>query len=222
MNLLEILSSREEREAARHRIYGVVVGVVTNNDQGEEGLGRVKVKFPWLEEEVESTSARLVSPMAGGDRGLVFIPDVGDEVLVAFDHGDVRAPYIIGALWNGVDKLPAEKRGDDENHRRLIKSRSRHMIMLDDTPGSEKIEITASAGHLKITIDSSHNTMTLQVDGDQAAGTIELLALGGKIRLDAKSVEIHSSDATTIKADSSMNVQATSTMVIKGQTVNIN
>lgn len=216
MNLLEVLSSQTDREEVHSRIYGVVVGVVTNN-QDPDGLGRVKVKFPWLVKDDESYWARIASPMAGPDRGIVFIPEVDDEVLVAFDHGDVRCPYVIGALWNGEDELPKEKEGDDENNLRIIKSRSNHLIILDDTDGSEKIEIVDKTEKNKITINSTENKMTLEVEGD-----IELKAPSGRITLDAKSVEITSSTETKIQAGSSMNVEASATMTVKGATVNIN
>ena len=213
MNLLEILSSKAEREEACSRIYGVVVGVVTALDK----LGRAKVEFPWLAENVVSMWARVATPMAGANRGIMFMPEVHDEVLVAFDHGDVRAPYIIGSLWNGIEKPPQEKQDDDNNNIRIIKSRSHHMIILDDTSGSENIQIIDKSGNNKITIHASNNTMTLQVDGD-----IELKASKGKIVLDAKSVEITSSAETKITAGSSVDVQAKATMTLKGQTVNIN
>jgi len=213
MNLLEILSSREEREDACSRIYGVVVGVVAALDKS----GRAKVEFPWLAENVVSTWARVATPMAGSNRGIMFMPEVHDEVLVAFDHGDVRAPYIIGSLWNGLEKPPQEKQDDGDNNLRIIKSRSHHMIILDDTSGSENIQIVDKSGKNKITINSSNNTMTLQVDGD-----IELKAPKGKIILDAQSVEITSSAATTMTAGSSVDIKAKATMTLKGQTVNIN
>ena len=216
MNLLEVLSSQTDREEVHSRIYGVVVGVVTNN-QDPDSLGRVKVKFPWLIEQDESYWARIASPMAGTDRGMVFIPEVDDEVLVAFDHGDVRCPYVIGALWNGKDELPKEKEGDDENNLRIIKSRSNHLIILDDTDGSEKIEIIDKTEKNKITIDSGENKMTLEVKG-----SIELKAPSGKITLNANSVEIKSSAETKIEAGSEMNVEASATMTVKGATVNIN
>ncbi|MCP4368479.1 MAG: phage tail protein [Deltaproteobacteria bacterium] len=146
MNLLEVLSSREDWEAESSRVYGVVIGIVTNN-QDQDGLGKIKVKFPWLKEDDESYWARLASPMAGKNRGVVFIPEVDDEVLVAFDHGDIRQPYIIGALWNGEDKPPEEKGGDGENNLRIIKSRSGHQVILDDTPGSEKVQVIDKNGN---------------------------------------------------------------------------
>lgn len=216
MNLLEVLTGNDDREEAASRIYGVVIGIVSNN-QDPDGLGRVKVKFPWLEENDESTWARLATPMAGTDRGICFIPEVDDEVLVVFEHGDVRSPFIIGALWNGTDTPPSEKQDDSENNKRIIKSRSSHLIVLDDTSGSEKIEIIASKPNNKIIIDSNENKITLEVDGD-----IGLKASNGKILMEAKSIEIKSSAETKIEADAGMDVKASQTMTIQGQTVNIN
>ena len=175
------------------------------------------MSFPWLAKTGESNWARVASPMAGSDRGISFLPDVDDEVLVAFEHGDPRSPYVLGALWNGVDKPPAEKSGDNDNNRRVIKSRSKHRIVLDDTPGSETIEIVDKTGNNKITIDSGANKLTLQVDGD-----IELKAANGKIVLDAQSVEITSAGQTKIAASSSMDIKASQTLTVKGATVNIN
>ncbi len=216
MNLLDVLNSREERSEAHSRFPGVVVGIVTNN-QDPDKLGRVKVKFPWLVEQDESNWARVASPLAGSDRGLMMLPEVDDEVLVAFEQGDWRSPYVLGMLWNGVDKPPEEKSGDDENNLRLIKSRSGHLIVLDDTSGSEKIEIIDETKKNKISIDSSNNKLTLEVEGD-----IELKAPQGTIKLEAKGVEIESSADSKIEAGGSMKVQATGTMDVKGATVNLN
>src|SRR5689334_2824184 len=96
------------------RLFGVVVGVVTNI-QDDQGLGRVKVKFPWLSDTDESHWARVAVPMAGHQRGFYFLPEVDDEVLVAFEHGSADYPYILGALWNGKDEPPASN-GDGKNN----------------------------------------------------------------------------------------------------------
>lgn len=105
MNFFDLVSDPEAREAMVGRIYGVVIGVVTNNTD-PDGLGRVKLKFPWLSDIDESTWTRIVMPMAGKDRGLHFLPEVGDEVLVAFNQGNVHDPYILGALWSKTDRPP--------------------------------------------------------------------------------------------------------------------
>lgn len=145
---------------------GVVVGIVTRVRKGE-----AKVKFPWLhqrdEEERESDWARIAAPMAGNDRGAFLMPEVGDEVLVAFEHGDFNHPYIIGFLWNGKDKPP-----EDDTERRVIKTKSGHIIEFNDNPGQEKIVIESQGGQ-KIEIE------------DVPAGSITIKTqMGNEIKLD--------------------------------------
>ena len=91
-SLLDLFQPTQETEG--DRLYGVVVGIVTNN-QDPDGMGRVKVRFPWLSATEESWWARIAVPMAGKDRGAYFLPEVDDEVLVAFEHGEVRSPYLL-------------------------------------------------------------------------------------------------------------------------------
>jgi uncharacterized protein involved in type VI secretion and phage assembly len=213
MNLFDVLSMDEGALATR--ISGVVVGVVTNT-QDPAGLGRVKVKFPWLSESEESFWARVATPMAGKQRGFYFLPEVEDEVLMAFEHGDARFPYVLGALWNGQDK-PPESNDKGENNMRSIKSRSGHVIRLDDTDGKEKIEITDKSGKNTIVFDTAKNTITIASDKD-----ITLSAPQGTIKLDAQKVEIKSSTDTGIEAGAGMDVKATGAMNVKGATVNIN
>jgi len=197
------------------RITGVVVGVVTNN-QDPDGLGRVKVKFPWLSDADESTWARLVSPMAGKERGLYVLPEVDDEVLVVFEHGDVRFPYVLGALWNGKDKPPADN-SDGKNNVRLLKSRSGHVIRLSDEDGKEKIEIIDKSEKNSIVFDTANNTITLTADKD-----IILSAPQGTIKLDGQKIEAKSSADAKVEAGAGMDVKASGTLNIKGATVNIN
>ena len=85
-----------------NKIEGIVLGIVTNN-QDELKQGRVKIKFPWLGEGDETYWARIATFMAGNEMGAFFLPEVGDEVIVAFDHGDINYPYVLGALWNGQE-----------------------------------------------------------------------------------------------------------------------
>lgn len=208
MNLVDVLTKSKVEEELVSRVFGVVVGIVTNIDD-PDGLGRVKVKFPWLKEDVESHWSRIMSLMAGNESGCVFRPEVEDEVLVLFEHGDTRYPYVIGALWNGQDAMPSERGSDSDNNIRLIKSRSGHIIKLDDTAGSEKIEIIDKKEKNTIVIDTSSNKILISADTD-----IELKASNGKILLDATEIEIKSSGSAT--------VEASGDMTIKGSTVNIN
>ena len=109
---------------------GVALALVTQN-KDPEGLGRVKLRFPWESQPRESDWARCAVPMAGKDRGTYFLPEIGDEVLVAFEREDMRFPYVLGALWNGQDK-PPESNSNGQNDRRVIKSRSGHKLTFDD------------------------------------------------------------------------------------------
>jgi len=215
MNLFEVLENPVNREARGDRIYGVVIGVVTNN-QDPDGMGRVKVKFPWLSDVDESDWARVAAPMAGKQRGVYFLPEVDDEVLVAFEHGNVRFPYVVGALWNGKDAPPATN-SDGKNNVRIIQSRSGHVVKLNDEDGKETIEIIDKSQKNSIVIDTAKNTITVTTDKD-----ITFSATKGTIKLDAQNVEISSSAATKVKAGSTMNVEASGTMTVKGATVNIN
>ncbi len=216
MNLLEIVSDVEMREQWRCRRYGVVVGIVSNN-QDPDGLGRVKVKFPWLAADQESNWARVAAPMAGKNSGITLLPKVDDEVLVAFENGDPCAPYVVGGLWNGKDTPPSEKGSDNANDLMVIKSRSGHLLIFSDRSGSEQIQVIDKTGRNKITIDSASNKFTLEVGGD-----IELKASAGKIVLDAQSVEIKSSAAIKVTANSTLELNATSTLTVKGQLINLN
>ncbi|HEY0078519.1 MAG TPA: phage baseplate assembly protein V [Pyrinomonadaceae bacterium] len=121
------------------KIYGVVTGLVVNVDDPLK-TGRVQLRFPWLGEQVESQWARVATMMAGKDRGSWFMPEVDDEVLVAFEHGNVEHPFVLGFLWNGKDKPPR-----DDTKIRVLKSLNGHEIEITDPPvtGGDK-------GHIRI------------------------------------------------------------------------
>ncbi len=131
--------------AANHaRCPYAVVATVTNN-QDPKKLGRVKVEFAFWGDKVESAWARMATPMAGKQRGMYWLPEVDDEVLVVFAHGDVRAPYVMGALWHGKAE-PPETNDDGKNHRRTITSRSGHAVEFDDAPGRESVTLRTKGG----------------------------------------------------------------------------
>jgi uncharacterized protein involved in type VI secretion and phage assembly len=210
MNLYDQMCSNAEQDAHSGRIAGVVVGVVTNN-QDPDGFGRVKVKFPWLSEVDESDWARIATPMAGNDRGLYFLPEVDDEVLIAFQHGDVRFPYVVGALWNGKDAPPANNE-DGKNNVRMIRSRSGHVIKLNDDDGKETVEIIDSTTQNSIVIDSTKGTITIKSDKDivlsSPEGDISLSAAKGTIKLEANKIEINSKPTSPFYAGASAAVNS--------------
>ena len=197
------------------QFYGVVVGVVTNN-RDPDSMHRVKVHFPWLDRDHESNWARVVAPMAGNDRGGYFLPEVDDEVLVAFEHGSLEHPYVMGSLWNGKDKAP-ENNNDGKNDNRAIKSRSGHVVRLCDSSGGEKIEVIDKTGNNKIVISSSDNKITIEAQGD-----IEITSQTGKVKITAIGVEITSTTDVEITAQTSIDASATGQVNISGALVNIN
>jgi uncharacterized protein involved in type VI secretion and phage assembly len=213
MNLLDILQTSHNHANGFAPCYGVVVGLVTNNND-PEGLGRVKVQFPCLGSE--SHWARVASLMAGKDRGTYFLPEVDDEVLVAFEHGDLRFPYILGMLWNGQDTVPA-KNEDKKNNIRMIKSRSGHTIRLDDTEGKEKIEILDKTGKNSLVFDTATNTITISVDQD-----LTLSAPKGKIELAAQTINLAAKGSIKLTAQQGMDLETTGTMNLQGSIINLN
>lgn len=186
-------------------IGGITLGEVTDVDD-PLGMGRVKVKMHWLSDQVESAWARIAVPWAGSQMGAYFMPEVGDEAVIACRHGDPTHPYIIGFVWSSRTRPPE---ATPRLARRVLQSKSGHRlqfddltgveavalhsgkghsIVLDDTPGASKITITDAAGKLSITLDSTSSAITIQA----AAGDIKLSAPAGSISLEAGSIDITS------------------------------
>ena len=197
------------------RFFGVTIGIVTNN-KDPDGLGRVKTSLPWMADQVESDWARVVTPMAGAGRGIYFLPEVNDEVLVAFEHGNPDTPYVLGGLWNGKDK-PPESNSDGKNDRRAIRSRSGNVIRLSDTDGDAKIEIIDSSGKNTIVISAKNNSITIT-----AASDVTIQSNNGKLKLSGNGVEITSTSTVKVEASQSMDLKSSGQLNVKGTVVNIN
>lgn len=163
-------------ELQKHRVYGLVLGLVTKNKDPEK-LGRVKVKYHMLDQQVESDWCRVVTFYAGPNRGSYFVPEVDDEVVIGFEHGDVNFPYILGSVWNGKDK-PIDAKGGtddyslsdyytDDNDRKVIHSRSGHLIVLDDTKDKEKVVIADASRKNVLTMDVPKKSVVFDcLEGD--------------------------------------------------------
>ena len=193
------LFDQGERAVQRNRLYGVYPALVADiNDP--DGQGRVKIRLPWLPDDGGGYTvwARIATLMAGADRGSWFIPDVDDEVLVAFEAGDPRRPYVVGALWNGQDAPPETMDGAGNNFIKSITSRNGVKITLDDndgqekmileTPGGQKITMQDGPGKVEI-VDSNGNSITLESSG------ISVVA-SAKVTVRASTVEVNASMVT--------------------------
>lgn len=173
------------------RFFGVMEAIVEEIvDPDREG--RVKVRFPWYDEGTVTEWARVRQLYAGPGYGTFFVPEKGDEVLVAFILGDMRKPIVLGGLYNGVDKPPSDRQADDEKDEKLIRTRGGHRLLLDDTRGKEKIEATTPGGH-RVILDDAGRRITVQTAGGQ---TLVLDAAGGSITLSG-AVRIELGDAPT-------------------------
>jgi phage protein D/phage baseplate assembly protein gpV len=171
-------------------IYGAVVALVTNT-QDPENLGRVKLKFPWLSEDYESYWARVAYPGAGPERGFMVVPEVDDEVLVIFARGDMRQPFVLGGLYNGVDAPPSTDYVDGSDGAvkvRRWKSTSGHMISLDDNSDKEAVVLSSGDEAHTITISQSDGEITIKTDGKivlEAQQDLELKGVNIKIAADS-------------------------------------
>ena len=190
------------------KIPGIVQAIVADLDDPER-LGRIRVTFPWLDDQ-PSDWARIVAPLAGKDRGWVLRPEVGDEVIVAFAHGDPRFPYVIGGAWNVMDPPPADDGRPTENNWRFFRSRSGHQLKFDDTSGAERIEIVGSGENHRVVIDVSGQKIEISC----AFGDVSISAPAGRMSIDANQIEIN--------ATSTLSLQAGAALTVKGATVAIN
>src|SRR6185436_6748497 len=173
------------------RIRGTWVAIVVDNKDGGDHRGYcVKVKFPWLAEQETTYWARIAIPMAGPERGTYVLPEIDDQVLVVFEHGDINRPIVIGALWSKKQE-PVEVNESGKNNTKLIKSRSGHRIIFDDKEGAEKITIVDKTRKNKIVLDSVDKVVKIESDGD-----IEVIAKTNVI-MHSNALKIGASETVT-------------------------
>lgn len=201
MTLLE--SAAEALVAANahpQRWYGVYPALVSDI-KDPDGQGRVQIHLPWAADGaggVYEAWARHATMMAGSNRGTWYIPDVNDEVLVAFEAGDPSRPYVVGSLWNGSDSPPESMDGAGNNYKKVIRSRNGVKVTLDDqdgqekficeTPGGQKVTLKDGPGAVEI-VDSNGNSIKLETSGITVTAS-------AKVTVNASTVEVSASMVT--------------------------
>ncbi|HYJ03863.1 MAG TPA: phage baseplate assembly protein V [Chthoniobacterales bacterium] len=183
------------------RWYGVFPATVTDI-KDPDGIGRVKVTLPWSADtgsDRYDTWARVATLMGGNNRGSWFVPDVDDEVLVSFEGGDVRRPFVLGGLWNGSDAPPESMDGGGRNFKKVLRSRNGVKITLDDqdgqeklileTPGGQKITMKDGPGAVEI-VDSNGNSMKLETSGITITAAAKVTVNAGQVAVSAGLVTV--------------------------------
>lgn len=193
------------------RVPGVAIAIVTDNADPQE-MGRVRVKYPWLADDAESWWARVVMPGAGAGYGMVWIPQVGDEVLVAFEQGDVSRPLVLGGLWNGQDPAPfhnSEHLDSGSVTYCGFVSRTGHQIAFWESSDDSSIQLLTTGGAMDLVLDEQNKEFRIKADGKviiEATGDIEFKTDG----------------AFKVKAQSELSLEAQGQVKVKGATVALN
>lgn len=179
--------------------YGVYPAIVTDLEDPDQ-LGRVEVKFPWLGTDGETDVrawATLLSPYADNEQGYQMMPEKDSQVVVAFEAGNLRRPYVVGACWNGQESMPQQP--ENANNKRLIQTRSKSLLEFDDATGAEKITLSMDSGH-QLVLDNSGQEVTLTHSNGSnivinAAGQISITA-NATVEVNAAALNVHAPTAT--------------------------
>ena len=207
----------------------VVAQVSDAKDPLEQG--RVKLTFPWLSDTYVSDWARTVQPGAGKDRGALVLPEVGDEVLVLFEQGDIRRPYVLGGLFNGVDTAPKGKpdlidgSSGAINRRSFVSRRGHRIDLIDEDGRTEGITLSTTGDKLQLKLDSVETKITVHSDGKiliEGKGGVLIDSASSKLELKGGEVSITSTSGVKIDGGSGgVDVQTNGQLSLKGSTAKL-
>jgi len=200
--------------------WPVMTGIVTDLDD-PEGMGRVTVKFPWLDPDLSSHWARVIGTGAGAGRGTYWLPEVNDEVLIGFEQGDMSRPVVIGGLWNGEDEPPLDSGtaiSNGEVVQRTLATRVGHRITFsEENPAFVRIE---TAGGQFILLHDDDGKIDIETSG---GAVLSLDDNGNKIRLSGGgNIEIEGDLNVTLKSGANMDIEASGNLTLKGATIQLN
>ncbi|MFF0413985.1 VgrG-related protein [Kitasatospora sp. NPDC004745] len=197
------------------RMPGLAIAVVTDvREPGGAQRGWVRLKFPWLDDTYVSDWVRTVQ-WGGQGGGGVFSPEVNDEVLVGFEQGSLDSPYVLGGLYNGVDKpsrhdVPLVDPASGKVNRRSLVSRSGHRMELLDVPGGPSgVRLASGDRKLEVKLDEQRGEIVLTVFG--AAG-----AAASSVRLSSSGVTIDAGTGAVNLRGASVNVTGRTEVTVDG------
>ena len=198
-------------QKADQNFFGLAEAIVADNED-PLGEGRVQLTYPWLNQSMRTEWCRVCQLYAGNGYGALFVPEKNDEVLVAFVHGDMRTPVVLGGLYNGKDKPPTKREPSPGLDQKMIRTKGKHALTLDDSPNQKKIELHSSGDQVlvlddqnrnvrietgkgqSITLEQSGNSITLKTNGGQSisldgSGTVTISG-STKVKLSASQVDL--------------------------------
>jgi phage protein D/phage baseplate assembly protein gpV len=231
------VTGRQERS-----LYGLTSGGAARTGQGPviaqvsdandpQQQARVKLTFPWLSETYVSDWARTVQPGAGKNRGAMVLPEVGDEVLVIFEQGDIRRPYVLGGLYNGIDTPPTggpkliDGSSGAINRRSMVSRRGHRIDLIDEDGRTEGITLSSTGDKLQLKMDSVDTKITLHSDGKiliEGKGGIVIDAANSKLELKGSEVSIAATTGVKIDGGSgSVDVSTSGPLSLKGTTAKL-
>jgi phage protein D/phage baseplate assembly protein gpV len=223
-SLVDLLGRRDGPSSARFT-GGFTIGIVTDNNDKDVGLNRVKLRLPYLSDTDETDWARVVQPGAGAMRGLTCLPEINDEVLVGFEHGDIRRPYVIGGLWNGQDKPPMDSTNSkllDGNKvvSRSFTSRKGHTITFVDAQQDSKDEICVKLKSPAVELFIGAEEIRLAHPGDfplkvSTARASFAIAKGGDITIKGNNIKLDALGDVTISAKQNVKIDAATNLEAK-------
>jgi hypothetical protein len=201
-----------------------VFGLVTARVAHVEDDGTYRLHFFGMngqDDDQTSHPARVMMPMAGSNRGIYFLPEEGDEVLVGFHAGETSTPIILGALWNRDDRPPAQAQQSAANNIRTIVSRSGHELTFDDTKQAEKVTLKTQGGHT-IVMDDSSGSLKITIQSKTGHAVILDDGPPGRISVKGPAAQIVLDDAGTISLDATAQITLSApTISIAGTAVSV-
>jgi uncharacterized protein involved in type VI secretion and phage assembly len=215
MDFFDSVFADQDRQRRERTVHGIAIAKVT----GRMPDGTYELKYLGMGGDAPSAPARMMMPNAGNRRGIYWMPEIGDEVVVAFETGDSNSPIVLGALFNAESPTPDQAQPSNDNNIRTIVSRSGHEITLDDSPLAGKIKIRTNDGRSLTLDDTPPGKITLETPGgvsitlDDASGT---LTLSAPVAIVLQSASLQVNAPATI-ALTTTGTTLTSTVIIDGK-----
>lgn len=204
--------SQTTKEEPNQVMNGVRTAIVRDNED-PEGLGRVKVSYPWRDADDQSHWARIATEMTGKEYGSFFLPEVEDEVLVGFENGDIHNPVVIGSLYSGKRKPPQDN-SDGNNDIRTITTRKGHKIEFDDNKKEAKVTIETEGGH-KIVMNDKSGSEVVNIE-DSKGNKIEMDSPGGTISITANTEIAMEAPTISLSGKSEIKAESKGKLNLKG------